>query len=63
MLTVKEVTSITRLSKSAVYALIKKGVLPGITLGGCNSIRVHPADLRRYLGAADGSVNRPARET
>ena len=46
---VKDVAAITRLSKSEVYGLIGKQILPSIRLPGCNRILVDPDDLQRYL--------------
>ncbi len=51
LLTIKEVAAITRLSRSQVYNLINRGVLPSVQLPGCSRVLVDVVDLRAYLDA------------
>jgi excisionase family DNA binding protein len=47
LLRASEVAERLRLATPTVYALIRRGALPGVRVGG--SVRVDPAELERFL--------------
>jgi excisionase family DNA binding protein len=47
LLRVSEVAARLQLAVPTVYALIRRGALPGVRVGG--SVRVDPAELERFL--------------
>jgi excisionase family DNA binding protein len=50
LLTVAEVATMTLLSKSSIYRLIRVGELPAVRVG--HSVRISSVDVRRLAGAA-----------
>ena len=59
LLTVKEASAATRLSKSTVYQLLYKGIIRRVRLPHCNKVLIQEAELLRYVneGLAAGSAN------
>jgi len=49
LLDVNDIIAITRLSRSKVYDLVRKGILSRIQLPDCDRILVRPEDLRTFL--------------
>ena len=47
LLTVAEVASILRISRSFVYQLIGRGVFPCVRIG--RSVRIRPKDIQQYI--------------
>lgn len=57
LLKVPEVASRTGLSRSTVYSLLLKGVIPSVALGGTRTRRVREADLDSWIRSeADASA-------
>lgn len=48
-LTVSEVSEITKISKSTIYAHVRQGILSHLRIG--RSIRIQGSDLEEYLAA------------
>lgn len=58
LLTVKETSTATRLSKSMVYKLLDEGTLRRVRLPGCAKVLIAEKEVRRYIeeGIQAGSV-------
>lgn len=49
LLTVKEASAVTRLSKSKIYQLLYDGILRRVRLPSCNKVLISESELRRYI--------------
>jgi excisionase family DNA binding protein len=49
LLTVREASAATRLSKSKIYQLLEQRILQRVRLPGCAKVLISEAELRRYI--------------
>jgi len=49
LLTVKEASAATRLSKSKIYQLLERGILRRVRLPACAKVLIAESELRRYV--------------
>ena len=49
LLTVKEASAATRLSKSKIYQLLEQGILRRVRLPACAKVLISQAELQRYI--------------
>lgn len=49
LLTIREVSEATRLSKAMVYKLIDQGILHRVRLPGCVKVLIAEDEIRRYI--------------
>lgn len=49
LLTVREASAVTRLSKSKIYQLIDLGILHRVRLPGCSKVLIAQDELERYI--------------
>jgi excisionase family DNA binding protein len=49
LLVVKEVSQLTRLSKSMIYKLINEGILRRVKLPGCSKVLIDASEVQQYI--------------
>lgn len=62
LLRLADVAELLNISSSQVYALVRRGDLKTVRIGGRNQIRVEPAALDAYLEQARKDAERFVRE-